>query len=263
MKTRIISAAVALAIVVPLLIIGGKAFALGVGILSVLAFKEIVDLKESHKKLPAIVQIMGLVDLLLLVFSEFDGYSIMFGVTYKGIALTLITMLIPAVLSKDDKYTMKDAFFMVGAILLLGTVFNVFILLRALSLYHVLYLMLIAIMTDTFAMLIGCLIGKHKLIPDVSPKKSWEGSIAGSLVGSAIAVIFYSNLIGEFSLSLVVVTLLLSVVGQFGDLVFSKIKRENKIKDFSNIMPGHGGILDRLDSLIFISLAYIVLISFL
>lgn len=262
MKTRIISAAVALAIVVPLLILGGKLFALGMGILAVLAYKEIVDLKESHKKLPAIVQIIGLVDLLLLVFSEFDGYSIMFGVTYKGIALTLITMLIPAVLDKNEKYTMKDAFFMVGVIILLGTVFNVFILLRALSLYHVLYLMIIAIMTDTFAMLIGCLIGRHKLIPEVSPKKSWEGSIAGSLVGSIIAIIFYSNLIGQFSLGLVIVTILLSVVGQFGDLVFSKIKRENKIKDFSNIMPGHGGILDRLDSLILISLAYIVLCSF-
>lgn len=263
MKTRIISAAIALAIVVPLLIIGGKAFALGVGILSVLAYKEIVDLKESHKKLPILVQIIGLINLLLLVFSEFDGYSIMFGVTYKGIALTLISLLIPAVLYRDDKYTMKDAFFMIGAIILLGAVFNVFILLRALSLYQVLYLMLIAIMTDTFAMVIGGLIGKHKLIPDVSPKKTWEGSVAGSIVGSAIAIIFYSYLIGEFSVSLVVITLLLSIVGQFGDLVFSKIKRENKIKDFSNIMPGHGGILDRLDSLIFISLAYIILISFL
>lgn len=262
MKTRVVSAVVALAIIVPLLIIGGKPFALAMGILAVLAYKEIVELKESHNKLPILVQVIGLINLLLLVFSEFDGYSIMFGVTYKGIALTLVTLLVPAVLYKDDKYTMKDAFFMIGGVLLLGTVFNVFILLRALSIYHVLYLMLIAIMTDTFAMVIGGLIGKHKLIPSVSPKKTWEGSIAGSLVGSVIAIIFYSNLIGDFSIGLVVVTLLLSVIGQFGDLVFSKIKRENKIKDFSNIMPGHGGILDRLDSLIFISLAYIILFSF-
>ena len=261
MKTRVISAIVALAIIVPLLILGGKPFILAMGILAVLAYKEVVDLKESHNKLPAIIQVIGLIDLLLLVFSEFDGYSIMFGVTYRGIAITFVSLLIPAVLYKNDTYTMKDAFFMIGSILLLGTVFNVFILLRAISLYQVIYLALIAIMTDTFAMLIGCLIGKHKLIPDVSPKKSWEGSIAGTLVGSAIAIIFYCNLIGSFSFGLVVTTIILSVVGQFGDLVFSKIKRENKIKDFGKIMPGHGGVLDRLDSLAFIAIAYVILFS--
>lgn len=261
MKTRIISAIVALAIIVPLLIIGGKAFIIGAGLLAVLGYKEIVELKESHKKLPMVVQIIGLIDLLLLVFSEFDGYSIMFGVTYKGIALTLVSLLIPAVLYKNDEYTTKDAFYMIGSVLLLGTVFNVLILLRALSLNLIIYLVLISTMTDTFAMVIGSLIGKHKMIPHVSPNKTWEGSIAGSLVGTIIAVIFYSNFIGAFSIKLVIGTLILSIVGQFGDLIFSKIKRENKIKDFSNIMPGHGGILDRLDSLAIIVLAYVVLFS--
>ena len=261
MKTRIISALVALAIIVPLLIIGGKAFTIAAGILAVLAYKEIIDLKESHKKIPVCIQVIGLMDLLLLVFSEFDGYSIMFGVTYKGIALTLVSLLLPVVLYKEDSYTTKDAFYMIGSILLLGTVFNVFILLRALSLNTIIYLALIATMTDTFAMVIGSLIGKHKMIPGVSPNKTWEGSIAGSLVGTIIAVIFYSNLIGSFSIKLLIGTLLLSVAGQFGDLVFSKIKRENKIKDFGNIMPGHGGILDRLDSLIFIVLTYVILFS--
>jgi len=261
MKTRIISAIVALAIIVPLLIIGGKAFIIGAGLLAVLGYKEIVELKESHKKLPIFVQIIGLIDLLLLVFSEFDGYSIMFGVTYKGIALTLVSLLIPAVLYKNDEYTTKDAFYMIGSVLLLGTVFNVLILLRALSLNLIIYLVLISTMTDTFAMVIGSLIGKHKMIPHVSPNKTWEGSIAGSVVGTIIAVIFYSNFIGAFSIKLVIGTLILSIVGQFGDLIFSKIKRENKIKDFSNIMPGHGGILDRLDSLAIIVLAYVVLFS--
>lgn len=261
MKTRIISAVVALAIIVPLLIIGGKAFIFAAGVLAVLAYKEIIDLKESHKKIPVVMQIIGLINLLLLVFSEFDGYSIMFGVTYKGIALTLLSMLLPTVLYKKDAYTTKDAIYMIGMILLLGTFFNCLILFRAMSLMNIIYLILIATMTDTFAMLTGSLIGKHKMIPDVSPKKTWEGSIGGSIIGTAVAVIFYSNLIGAFSIKLVIGTLILSVLGQFGDLLFSKIKRENKIKDFGNIMPGHGGILDRLDSLVFIVLGYVVLFS--
>jgi phosphatidate cytidylyltransferase len=65
----------------------------------------------------------------------------------------------------------------------------------------------------------------------------------------------------EYIIKVIIITLILSIVGQFGDLLFSKIKRENEIKDFSNIMPGHGGILDRLDSLMFVILAYIILFS--
>ena len=125
------------------------------------------------------------------------------------------------------------------------------------------YLVLIAVFTDTFAMVIGCLIGKHKLIPDVSPKKSVEGSIAGSLVATSVASIFYYNIIGSNIniIVLIIMTLILSILGQLGDLFFSKIKRENNIKDYSNIMPGHGGILDRLDSLSFIILGYIIIIQ--
>jgi len=118
-------------------------------------------------------------------------------------------------------------------------------------------------MTDTFAMLIGCLIGKHKLIPDVSPKKSVEGSIAGSLVATIIASIYYYNVVtsGINLIVLIVMTLILSVLGQLGDLFFSKIKRENEIKDFSNLMPGHGGILDRFDSMTFIVFGYIIIMN--
>lgn len=118
-------------------------------------------------------------------------------------------------------------------------------------------------MTDTFAMVIGCLIGKHKLIPDVSPKKSVEGSVAGSVVGTIIASIYYYNIITNNIniFVLIIMTLFLSVLGQLGDLFFSKIKRENGIKDFSNIMPGHGGILDRFDSLTFILYGYIIIIN--
>lgn len=262
MKKRIISAIVALIIIVPLVIVGGKPFILGVGLISVLGLKELIDLKKSHKKIPDVVTVMAYVCMLLLVYSEFDGYSIAFGLTYRGIALTVIAMLIPTLFYKKDKYVTKDALYLIGSIIFLGFVFNALILTRMFSLWTLVYLVLITTMTDMFAMFCGMLFGKHKLIEHVSPNKTIEGSFLGTLIGTAVASIFYYFVIGKMNIFiLILVTLVLSVTGQFGDLVFSKIKRENNIKDFSNIMPGHGGILDRLDSLIFVIMAYMILFS--
>ena len=112
---------------------------------------------------------------------------------------------------------------------------------------------------DVFAYFVGKYLGKHKF-SKISPKKSVEGSIAGSLMGTAIASLYYINIIGDYKVIFVIImTLVLTVLGQIGDLFYSKIKRENDIKDFSNIMPGHGGILDRLDSFSFIVLGYILM----
>ena len=96
---------------------------------------------------------------------------------------------------------------------------------------------------------------------EISPNKTWEGSIGGLLAGSLISLIFYNFLISSIDIKLVIITIILSIVGQIGDLIMSKIKRENGIKDFSNILPGHGGILDRLDSSIFVVLAYALMMS--
>lgn len=260
MKKRIISAIVMIAILVPVLIIGGNAFAIAIGMIGVLALKELIDLKESHGKIPDLIFLIAIIDFLLLTFSEFDGYSIAFGLSYKGIALTLLTMFIPCLFYKNDVYDTKDAMYLSGSIIFLGLIFNSLILIRNLDIWHLIYLVLIVTLTDSFAMIIGSLIGKHKCTPTISPKKTWEGSIGGSIVGTSIAVIFYANMISSAAIGKVIlITLVLSIVGQFGDLVFSKIKRENKIKDFSNLIPGHGGILDRIDSLVFVILAYIIL----
>ena len=103
--------------------------------------------------------------------------------------------------------------------------------------------------------------GRHKLIPHVSPKKTWEGSIGGSVIATVGVSIFYHYLVSPANWKIVLGIFILSVMGQIGDLIFSKIKRENDIKDFSNLIPGHGGILDRLDSTIAIMLGYLIIYS--
>ncbi|MBO4601120.1 MAG: phosphatidate cytidylyltransferase [Bacilli bacterium] len=262
MKKRIISAIVALAIVVPLLILGGNYFSFLAGVLGVLAYKEILDLKENSREIPNVIKAIGLVDLCLLIFSECDESIIVFTLPYKIVAISLLTLLIPTLFYKNNEYTTREAFYLTGVILFLGLVFNSFILVRSMSIHLIVYLILICTLTDAFAMFTGMLIGKHKVTPNISPKKTIEGCIGGSILGTIIPVIYYINYVGKFSYKLVLITLFLTVIDQLGDLFFSKIKRENNIKDFSNIMPGHGGILDRLDSLCFVVITYLIFISY-
>ena len=128
---------------------------------------------------------------------------------------------------------------------------------------YLLYLLLITTMTDTFALLSGMLVGKHKLCPNISPNKTIEGAVGGSIMGTIIASAFYFTVINS-SISLVFlifITCLFTIIGQVGDLVFSSIKRYYDVKDFSNLIPGHGGILDRFDSLIFVTLAFIIIVG--
>ena len=125
------------------------------------------------------------------------------------------------------------------------------------------YLLLITVFTDTFAYITGSYIGKTKLAPSISPNKTMEGLVGGLLMGTFVPTVFYVTVINP-SISLVVIvfiTLFLSLVGQLGDLVFSSIKRTYNVKDFSNLIPGHGGILDRFDSLIFVVLAFIIIVG--
>ena len=263
MKTRIISAIVALAIVIPLFLLGGIPFSIGAGLIAALAYKEIIELKTSHKPYSMLIILLGFISLELIVFNRLQASYIYNGVSYGIIGLVLLLLLIPSIFDKKGNYTTKDALYLFGITTLIGLFFNLLILLEYANKWLLLYLILIAILTDTFAMIVGCLIGKHKLIPRVSPKKSVEGSIAGSVVATAIASIYYYNVITSNIniFVLIVTTLVLSILGQLGDLLFSKIKRENEIKDFSNIMPGHGGILDRLDSMTLIIFGYIIIIN--
>lgn len=261
MKKRILSAIVMLLICIPIIYFGGKAFRIGIAVVSMLALREMIDLKKSHHKIPKLVELISYLALLFIVLAEYEGYSILFGITYKGIAILLLSILSLCLFYKKEEYTATDALVLIGAILLLGTAFNTMILVRNLGLWKFCSLILIFILTDTFALFCGMAFGKHKLIPHVSPNKTWEGSIGGTLIATIGVSVFYHYLISPVTWKIVLGILILSVIGQIGDLIFSKIKRENNIKDFSNLISGHGGVLDRLDSTITIMLGYLIIYS--
>lgn len=124
------------------------------------------------------------------------------------------------------------------------------------GIYYVWLILISAFATDTFAYFSGMFFGKHKLTPELSPNKTIEGSIGG-ILGTIVTTFIYAYILSKVSATFVFepVLLLIAFVGsifsQFGDLTASSIKRYTGIKDFGKIIPGHGGILDRFDSILF------------
>lgn len=264
MKTRIISAIIALLIFVPIFLVGGNVYNITIYLLSLLALKEFINIKETKKEMKPFIKFIAYSLITLLVLNNPSNHELFFTVDFRVIAGLFLALLIPVVSYHDkEKYSVNDAFFLIGGIFFLGLSFNLMILLRDQSLLMVTYLFLITIFTDTYAYLTGILIGRYKLIEAISPKKTWEGMIGGTLFGVIISSTFYHIVVDP---NLPIFTLLfmstfLSIVGQFGDLVFSAIKRYYGKKDFSNLMPGHGGVLDRLDSIIFVILGFMFFIG--
>lgn len=256
MKKRVISAIVALIIVIPLLIIGGVWFNLGVGIIGLIGFDELLKTKSRTKKVPKVMRVTSTISFVLLMMSSlFHNGS--FFVDYRLLIITILVTLLPLLVYDRKNYDSDDALFLLGSIVFLGLGFNFLMTIREKSIYYIFYLLMITIMTDTFAHFFGTKIGNKKLCPNVSPNKTVEGFVGGTIFGTFIGTIFYITFISYSSLYMIIVaTLLMSLMGSFGDLIFSAIKRTHDVKDFGNIMPGHGGVLDRLDSLLIVILTF-------
>ena len=264
MKQRVISAIVAIIIVVPIVLYGGIPFYLGASVLGLIGFYELLKARKIERDIPNIMKLVCMFAFIIIMMDNWGNKVLVFNSNDKLILSILLTVIPIVFFNKKKSYDINDALFMLGTIMFLGISFNHLVNIRVGSLYNFIYLVLITTMTDTFAYFTGRLIGKHKMCPSVSPNKTWEGFVGGLVFGTIISVVFYVcafDFTGSVFL-LVLVSMLLSVVGQLGDLVFSSIKRHYKIKDYGNIMPGHGGVLDRLDSLLFVILVFTYLSKF-
>jgi phosphatidate cytidylyltransferase len=120
-------------------------------------------------------------------------------------------------------------------------------------------------LNDSLAYVTGRFLGKNKLIPSVSPKKTWEGFIGGMLGALVVMhlIFFFTNNYALMSPAIVtIICILASVLATLGDLFESKLKRSAEVKDSGNILPGHGGILDRIDAMLFVAPVLYVLLTF-
>ena len=253
MKDRLIGATILLGILVPLIMLGGLPFQIGVGVISVFAFKELLNLYEKNNKIPLLIEIFSYISVVMITLS-LDAFL-------PALALSTILFFIPLIFYTKEEYSYNTGIGLFGIVIFVSLIFYNIINIRLASIEEFLYLPIITIASDTIAYIGGSLFGKNKLIERVSPNKTIEGSIMALIVSTSVASAYYLYVVdpGSNILFVVIASFALSLVSQLGDLVFSVIKRQNDVKDYSNLIPGHGGLFDRFDSLAFVALFYAVI----
>ena len=259
MKTRIITAIFAISALVCVILAGDKIFGGVIFLLSIIAMREFLNcFKDTNYKPIKSVSYISTLWLLILLLRKYltiDLASI-------GVILYIIIIALSLpIIFKSDKYNIGDIAVTLFGILYIPFLFSFLTLTRGLEngIYYIWMIFIGASVTDTFAYFVGCSIGKHKLAPKVSPKKTIEGAIGG-VVGTVGVMSLYGLYLNSYIKAInipmvhfVVIGLITAIVSQLGDLGASSIKRYVNIKDYGFILPGHGGILDRFDSIMFIA----------
>ncbi|RWZ60459.1 phosphatidate cytidylyltransferase [Halobacillus fulvus] len=255
MKQRTITAVVAALIFLPIVIFGGLLFKLFIYLIASIAFLELVRMKKISRY--SVASGLGLLLVWALMFPVADleqYFDVSELITKSEITLLAVLVLLSYTVLVKNRFTFDDAGFLLISAIYIGMGFHYLIETRVQGgLEYLFFALFIVWATDTGAYLFGRAFGKHKLWPQISPKKTIEGSIGGIVLACVVAFIFQWVAPLDHSLIIVLlVTVLISIAGQIGDLVESAFKRHYAVKDSGKILPGHGGVLDRFDSLIFI-----------
>ncbi|AHA05007.1 CDP-diglyceride synthetase [Pediococcus pentosaceus SL4] len=258
LKQRVITAVVVLIIFIPIVFLGGTLIEIAALALAVVAMSEVLIMKRILLVTPeAIISILGT---LFLVAPKSWMHDLPSQINTPFVSLIFAIALMVRVVFSKNRFNFDDAGVLTLTMLYIGFGFNMFVQARTVGLGMLMYLLLTVWSTDSGAYLVGRKIGKTKLAPQISPNKTWEGSIGGTIVAVIVGIIFsVTGLIHYGILATILMTLFLSIAGQLGDLIESSLKRYYGVKDSGRILPGHGGILDRFDSLLLVlPMAYLL-----
>lgn len=249
MKVRTLTAIIALLIFLPILLQGGMILMLFAYLLALIALKELLNMNMiKFLSIPGLISALALV-IIMLPQDAGDWVQV---IQLKGLIAMSFIVLSYTVLSKN-RFSFMDAAFCLMTVAYVGIGFMYFYETRSEGLHYILYAFLIVWLTDTGAYILGKLMGKHKLWPVISPNKTIEGFIGGIICSILVPLIM--QFFVDFHMNiwiLLLVTIILSMFGQLGDLVESGFKRHFGVKDSGRILPGHGGMLDRFDSFMFV-----------
>ena len=302
-KVRTITGFVLVALLVPAIILGSIYFvALSAIIAVAFAYESvhITDLKGKTRKVASIVIIILLLATCYYVIlknyieavkdADHIEFNNFFTAEFPGVQLSSMLLLTSAAMLFvisffSREFTIRYVFYFLSMIIVLSLGLQSLLFLRftpfmkfeaagamisensfiyGQSLELIIYVIVGVCVNDIGAFFVGLNFGKHKMAPEISPKKTWEGAIGGIVISFAITFTFAMvmaavgyPLLPQLDLNhwyiILLISLFIPFFGDIGDFFFSSIKRSFGVKDFSAILPGHGGVLDRLDSLIFAS----------
>lgn len=293
MKQRIITGAVLLVLFVPLVVIGGIPFYCLIALAIGWAMYELmhategnIDKKDEKKRcmswpiwlivLSSLITIVGVFYPYILNLIAGNGFSFS-SMSIPLIPFVLLAFILFAGSVFSEKINIQDVFMVLAMSTFLMIGGQSVSLIRDMGGAFMTFVLLSCFLTDSGAYWVGMFCSKrfktHKLNERISPKKTIEGSIGGIIFGTLVpfivALIPNMNLINDkvFGINLewwmiLILAVIMSLIAQLGDLTFSAIKRHYEIKDYSHIFPGHGGVLDRLDSILFNMIFFALIMMF-
>ena len=253
MKTRIISAIVMAIICFVPLFYGGIYINLLVGFMILAGCYEFCSIR--HKRFNIFIYLTMVTFVVLINLAQTHTVGL--------ILLYIIILFTLAIVSEEITLDDVCSVFMMGIIIAFASLSVVTIYSFHNGYLVMLYILIAAFGCDIAALFTGMVFGKHKLNPRVSPKKTVEGAIGGWFFGCLLSYLFAYFFIKEHLVFFIISSIALPIVAQIGDLSFSLIKRNYGVKDYGSLIPGHGGILDRIDSLLFCLIFFISMVTFL
>ena len=268
MKTRIITATCAIAIFVPVCIFSHTvAFPIVFALICGIGVYEMAKCLGMHKNFGLTVPLY-IVGLGLPMISFFDVLKPHFYIIGLAAAFLLLIYCLAFVMFRLNKDKITDVMSLYALSMYVILCFTSVVNIRYMENGNYYYLLIFigAWVSDTFAYFVGRFLGKHKLIPAISPKKTVEGAIGGIVFTMGAFALYGFILRSAFSfemsyVELIIMGAVVAVVSQIGDLVASAVKRQYEIKDYGFLFPGHGGVLDRFDSVMLVSPFLFILLS--
>ena len=273
MKTRVITSIFITAVLVAILLLSETfVFSVALSLLAVIAVNEIIRVYDIDKKyvvsIPAylIAAAMPTLSFVMLRVLAWQEYKFIVALALV-LFVFMLYLFVTAVFMKGklEFAIISPVFVLVMYITCCFSALSVIRYVGEAGLFNVGMVFVGAWISDVFAYFSGRLFGKHKLIPEISPKKTVEGAI-GAVVCTTLLMLLYGwivTLCTDLSANYIVLAIsgaVLSVVGQIGDLIASFVKRERGVKDYGKLLPGHGGIMDRFDSILTVSGATMIIV---